>query len=55
MSVDAAAQIPALELRVAQVKFGGMSAVNDVSLRIPRESGRLSALHRRCRNTPRRS
>jgi len=36
-------QVPALELRAAQVKFGGVTAVNDVSLRIPRAGG-ISAI-----------
>jgi len=41
--MSAAAQVPALELRAAQVKFGGVAAVNDVSLRIPRAGG-ISAI-----------
>jgi ABC-type branched-subunit amino acid transport system ATPase component len=43
MTVQSAEQVPALELRSAHVRFGGVSAVNDVSLRIPAAAG-ISAI-----------
>jgi ABC-type branched-subunit amino acid transport system ATPase component len=43
MTMQSAEQVPALELRSAHVRFGGVSAVNDVSLRIPAEAG-ISAI-----------
>jgi ABC-type branched-subunit amino acid transport system ATPase component len=43
MTVQSPQQAPALELRSAHVRFGGVSAVNDVSLRIPAEAG-ISAI-----------
>jgi branched-chain amino acid transport system ATP-binding protein len=39
MTVQSPEQAPALELRSAHVRFGGVSAVNDVSIRIPAEAG----------------
>jgi ABC-type branched-subunit amino acid transport system ATPase component len=39
MTVPSASEIPALELRSANVRFGGVAAVNDVSLRIPAAPG----------------
>ena len=43
MTMQSAEQAPALELRSAHVRFGGVSAVNDVSLRIPAAAG-ISAI-----------
>jgi ABC-type branched-subunit amino acid transport system ATPase component len=43
MSLGAPDHVTALELRSAHVRFGGVSAVNDVSLRIPAEPG-ISAI-----------
>jgi ABC-type branched-subunit amino acid transport system ATPase component len=43
MTMQPAEQAPALELRSAHVRFGGVSAVNDVSLRIPAAAG-ISAI-----------
>jgi ABC-type branched-subunit amino acid transport system ATPase component len=39
MTAQSASQVPALELRSASVRFGGVSAVNDVSIRIPAAPG----------------
>ena len=43
MTAPATSEVAALELRAASVKFGGVTAVNDVSLRIPRSAG-ISAI-----------
>jgi ABC-type branched-subunit amino acid transport system ATPase component len=43
MTAPFADQVPALELISAHVRFGGVSAVNDVSLRIPTAAG-ISAI-----------
>jgi ABC-type branched-subunit amino acid transport system ATPase component len=43
MTANASDQAAALELRSAHVRFGGVSAVNDVSLRIPGAAG-ISAI-----------
>jgi ABC-type branched-subunit amino acid transport system ATPase component len=43
VAARAATDVPALELRAAQVSFGGLTAVNDVSLRFPRAGG-ISAI-----------
>jgi len=43
MTAPVADQVPALELKSATVKFGGVTAVNDVSLRIPGVAG-ISAI-----------
>jgi ABC-type branched-subunit amino acid transport system ATPase component len=43
MTAPAINDVAALELRAASVKFGGVTAVNSVSLRIPRSAG-ISAI-----------
>jgi ABC-type branched-subunit amino acid transport system ATPase component len=43
MTAPAISDVAALELRSASVKFGGVTAVNSVSLRIPRSAG-ISAI-----------
>jgi ABC-type branched-subunit amino acid transport system ATPase component len=43
MTAQSTSEVAALELRAASVRFGGVTAVNNVSLRIPRSAG-ISAI-----------